>query len=355
MTLVDRARLATRLVGLVGLLAIPGIALAPGDARAQSAEAEVLFREGRKLLKAGKLEAGCDKIEASERLESSLGTLLNLGDCREKLGRHASSWAAFRKAEAVAKRSGNEAKRQAEAGRRAAALEPKLSNMVIQVAERVDGLVVRREDDVVDPAVWNTAVPLDPDTYTIVAEAPGYKPWRTEVAIGGKLRRQVVTVPRLERLPVAVRPPDQREVSPPVAVWPSPTVSPPLLERVEQPIVIRRARRGMWTPARKISAGLAVVGVASLGGGIYYGLRSRDQQADSDELCPQTLCDNASGLRLNDSAQTSATRANLLYAVGGTAIAASVLIWVLGAPEDETVVTPTVGAGRVGVSFGGKF
>lgn len=351
MTLVDRAHLVAR---LVALLAIPGIALAPGDARAQSAEAEVLFREGRKLLKAGRLEAGCDKIEASERLESSLGTLLNLGDCREKLGRYASAWAAFRKAEAVAKRSGNEAKRQAEAGRRAAALEPKLSNMVIQVTERVDGLVVRREDEVVDPAVWNTALPLDPDTYTIVAEAPGYKPWRTEVAIGGKLRRQVVTVPRLERLPVAVKPPQPREVASPVAVAPS-LVRPPLVEHVEQPIVIRRARPGMWTPARKISAGLAVLGVASLGGGIYYGLRSRDQQADSDELCPQTLCDNVEGLRLNDSAQTSATRANILYAAGGTAIAASVLIWVLGAPDDETVVTPTVGAGRVGMAFGGKF
>ncbi|MBA3394576.1 MAG: tetratricopeptide repeat protein [Deltaproteobacteria bacterium] len=353
MTLVDRARLAAR---LVALLAIPGIALAPGDARAQSAEAEVLFREGRKLLKAGRLEAGCDKLEASERLESSLGTLLNLGDCREKLGRHASAWAAFRKAEAVAKRSGNEAKRQAEAGRRAAALEPRLSNMVIQVTAPVDGLVVRREDEVVDPAVWNTAVPLDPDTYTIVAEAPGYKPWRAEVPIGGKLRRQVVTVPKLERLPVAVKPP---EPPAPVAVAPSPMASSPLSAplgaRVEEPIVIRRARPGMWTPARKISAGLAVVGAASLGGGIYYGLRSRDQQADSNELCPQTLCDNASGLRLNDQAQTSATRANILYAVGGTAMAASILIWVLGAPEDETVVTPTVGAGRVGVSFGGKF
>src|ERR1044071_9787666 len=56
-------------------------------ARAQSAEAEALFRDGRALIKAGKLASGCDRLAASERLESSVGTLLNLGDCREKLGK----------------------------------------------------------------------------------------------------------------------------------------------------------------------------------------------------------------------------------------------------------------------------
>ena len=74
----------------VAALVATGILASVSLASAQSAEAEVLFRDGKKLLKAGKLAAGCDKIEASERLESSVGTLLNLGDCRERLGRLAS-------------------------------------------------------------------------------------------------------------------------------------------------------------------------------------------------------------------------------------------------------------------------
>src|SRR5215470_8290283 len=131
------------------------------DARAQSAEAEALFRDGRSLIKAGNLAPGCDKLAASERLESSVGTLLNLGDCREKLGKLASAWAAFRKAEALARRTGGDERRQAEAERRARLLEPRLANLVIQVGHRIDGLIVRRDDELVDDAVWNTALPVD--------------------------------------------------------------------------------------------------------------------------------------------------------------------------------------------------
>src|SRR5262245_27685397 len=153
------------------------------DARAQSAEAEALFRDGRSLVKRGKLAAGCDKLAASERLESSVGTLLNLGDCREKLGKLASAWAAFRKAEEMAKRSGSDDKRQAEAARRATQLEPRLSNLVVEVSGAVAGLIVRRDGEVVDAAVWNTAMPIDSGTYTIAAEAPGFVAWSAPVTV----------------------------------------------------------------------------------------------------------------------------------------------------------------------------
>src|SRR5262245_26486835 len=104
---------------LADVAIVAAVAIAPRAARAQSPDAEMLFREGRALLKAGKLAAGCDKIEASERIESSIGALLNLGDCRAKLDMTATAWAAFRKAEAMARRAGD-ARRQAEAARRAA-------------------------------------------------------------------------------------------------------------------------------------------------------------------------------------------------------------------------------------------
>src|SRR5688500_14584557 len=158
MTLVDRVR-------AVALLAATGLVLQLPTAHAQSAEAEVLFRDGRKLIKQGKVAAGCDKLAASERLETSIGTLLNLGDCREKLGKLASSWAAFRKAEAMAKRAGREEKRQLEARNRALKIEPHLAHLVIQVDLKVDGLVVKRDNLALEPGAWNTAVPVDPGSY----------------------------------------------------------------------------------------------------------------------------------------------------------------------------------------------
>ena len=85
------------------------VAASSTTARAQSAEAEMLFREGKRLIKDGKIAEGCDKLEASDRIESSVGTLLNLADCREKNQQLATAWATFRKAAASAK---NESCRQ---------------------------------------------------------------------------------------------------------------------------------------------------------------------------------------------------------------------------------------------------
>ena len=334
------------------LIACAVVLGAAAPARAQSAEAEVLFREGRKLVKAGKLQPGCDKIEASEKLESSVGTLLNLGDCREKLGRHASAWAAFKKAEAQAKVRGRDEKRRNEASKRALALEPKLSHLVLMVNNRIDGLVIKRDDEVIDAPMWNTPLPVDPDTYTIVAEAPGFKPWRTEIEVGGKLRRQVVTIPALERAPIAVQPPKQEPLAPttlpPVVVQPP---APATTVTVEN----RPASPSIWTGSRKVAVGIGVVGAAAVGTGIYFGMRARDQQDQSDELCPGTICDVPEGLRLNDRAQDSARNANILYAAGGAALAASAIIWFVGGPDKEARVTPAVGAGHAGVSIGGKF
>src|SRR5689334_2197625 len=123
-------------VSRVVVVAVAASFTIPSIARAQSAGAEALFREGRTLIKAGKLDAGCDKLEASEKIESSVGTLLNLGDCREEQGRTATAWAAFRKAEAMAKRAGGDNKRQSEAARRADKLEGSLATITIQVGAK---------------------------------------------------------------------------------------------------------------------------------------------------------------------------------------------------------------------------
>jgi len=315
------------------------ISFAPlSTAHAQSAEAEVLFRDGRALIKKGKIAVGCDKLAASERLESSVGTLLNLGDCREKLGKLASAWAAFRKAEAMAKRSGGDDKRQGEAGRRAAQLEPRLATLVIEVPSRVDGLVVRRDGEQVDDASWGTPLPVDPGSYAIVAEAPGHLAWHDTVTVAPGAKRQVVAVPALERAPVAAAP----EAG---AVWPPPTA----------PVVARPIHeRGTWSATRKVSVAVALVGAGALGTGAYFGVHARTLQDRADQRCPQSSCDDPEGLRLNDQAQTSATRANILYIAGGAVLATAVVMWFVGAPG-ETVIAPTAGHGQYGVALAGSF
>jgi hypothetical protein len=331
-------------MSLAVVAALVAMFAAGREARAQSAEAEALFRDGRALIKAGKLAPGCDKLAASERLETSIGTLLNLGDCREKLGKLASAWAAFRKAEAIAKRAGGDERRQAEAGRRAAQLEPRLSNLVIDVSRRIDGLIVRRGDEVVDPATFNTPLPVDPGSYTIAAEAAGFAPWRTTVTVAAGTTRKVVEIPALT--PMAPPP-----AEPVAAVWPPPR--PEFVRRTPPP------ERGTWSVARGFSAALAIAGAGAIGTGVYFGLHSRDLSDRADARCPMTTCGDTEGLRLNDQAQTAASRANILYIAGGAAIASAAVLWFVGAPSEVAVVpiasAPGSGPPSVGLAMTGSF
>jgi hypothetical protein len=335
MTCGDRARGgAVPIAALIGC----GLVLGGGAARAQSAEAEVLFRDGRKLIQAGKLAQGCDKIEASDRLESSVGALLNLGDCREKLGELASAWAAFRKAESQAKHAGNDEKRRAEARRRAAALEPRLVYLVLQIDRPASGLVVRRDDAPVDAALWNTAVPIDPGTYEISAAAPGFLPWRTRVAIDARLRRRVVSIPELEAEPPAAAP---------VAAARAPA-APATAVHARAP-----RRSTTWTTSRKVSAVAAAAGAGALGAGAFFGWRARSLAERADRRCPDVMCGDPTGLSLNADARAAASTANILYAAGGAAALTAAVLWFAGKPGD-TAIRPGV-AGHAGISLVGRF
>lgn len=335
-----------------GLLAVAACGLVAHGARtahAQSAGAEALFREGRALIKQGKLEAGCEKLDASEKLESSVGTLLNLGDCKEKLGKTASAWAAFRKAEAMAKRDGNDRKRQGEAAKRAQKLESQLSNLIIQVGN-TNGISLRLDGEALDTGVHNTPIPVDPGAHTVIAEAPGHKPFKTEVSIGKGGKRYVV-IPTLEKEPVAVTPPAAAApvVPPPTATRPSVVVDTPPPE----PVYITRT--STWSGTRKVAVGVGVLGAAAVGAGIYFGTRADDLQAESDAICPTTTCGDPEGLRLNDEAQDNALRANILFIAGGAAVATATVMWFVGGPDEERVIAPAVGNGTYGAAFVGRF
>jgi tetratricopeptide (TPR) repeat protein len=342
MTLVDR----------IAVIALVLIAFA-APAAAQNIEAEALFRDGKRLMKEGKIGEACDKFEASERLESSVGTLLNLADCREKNKQLATAWAAFLKAEAAAKRAGNDAKRQAEAKKRAKDLEPRLSYLTISVPEtsRIEGLTISRNGTNVDPALWNSGAPVDIGTYVIKASAPGHEPWSTEVTVSAEGEKASVEVPRFKAIEELV--PDE------------PPPPPPDDGTKEVPLPPGDEPRdggggGTFTPMRYAAIGTGVLGVVALGAGVALGLEAKDLQSQADEICPEAACNDMAAVQLNEDAQGKAMQANIGFAVGGVAIAGAVALWILGAPDDERgeesmSLTPLVGGDRVGFALGGRF
>jgi hypothetical protein len=298
--------------------------------------AEALFREGRRLLKEGKIPEACEKLDASARLDESVGTLLNLGDCREKNDQLATAWATFLKAASAARAKHDD--RETVARQRASALEPRLSLLTISVPEasRVDGLVIRRNDTQVDAALWNQGVPVDAGNYEIAGEAPGHEPWSTKVQIRGDGLKQSVEVPRFKQLKDLVAP------APKPATEPEPTHD----SEVDAPTPAR------FTTLRKVSIGSAALGVIGIAGGIRYGLLAKDLDRQSNAICPGTVCGDAHARALNQSAQRDALASEVMFGVGGAAVAGAVVLWVVGAPA---TVTPIVGGGETGVVVAGRF
>jgi hypothetical protein len=195
---------AKRLVCHAALLALVGGA---GPLRAEEGArdikaAEALFREGRALLVRGEIAAACEKLEQSRRLDESGGTLMNLADCHQKLGKTATAWAEFLAAEQRS-RSDGRAARAAEAKRRAAALESVLSRLTILAPRAVPGLEIRRDDQLVTSDQLGVAVPVDPGAHRIVASAPGYEPTAIDMTLGAQADSQTLTLPELQPLPGA--------------------------------------------------------------------------------------------------------------------------------------------------------
>jgi hypothetical protein len=175
-------------------------------AYADPAAAEALFREGRALLERGELAPACEKLEASNALDPSSGTLLNLAACRLKQGRTATAWAHFVSAQRLAENQ-SRSEQASEAERRALELEPRLSTLTLLAPDAVPGLEVRRGGQVVQPASLGSAVPVDPGLIVIEASAPGYQSARLEITVAEVADRKVIEIPKLERIAVAGPPP----------------------------------------------------------------------------------------------------------------------------------------------------
>jgi len=147
------------------LLILLSVLYPPPAAAGDSAMADKLFAAARKLMKQKKYTEACPKLEASFKLDEQLGTVLNLGDCYEQLGRLATAWAKF--GEAVEWASRDQDDREAYASRRRSALEPRLPKLRVNVVNPVATLAVFRGDTAVPAATYGMELPVDPGPYDI--------------------------------------------------------------------------------------------------------------------------------------------------------------------------------------------
>lgn len=310
-------------VGAIILFASPRV-------DAQNAAAEALFTDGERLMKEGKLAEACEAFEGSNRIEARAGTLINLGLCREQNAQLASAWSAFKDALARVK----DPKKQQVATDRVKAIEPRLSYLTISVADesRIDGLVVTRNAQVIDAALWNRAIPIDGGTYVIAGRAPGHEEWSTTVNIPVENGKVAVEVPRFKELAKLVAPPPTTTT----------TTTPEDVVEKDDPT----AAQSMFTPKRKLALGVAAVGVVALAGGVVFGLQAKGFKDDAFALCPDPQVACPDGDRASELSSKSASRglfANISYGVGAASLIGAGVLWFLGAPvaaDANVAVTP---------------
>ncbi len=284
--------------------------------------AEQLFRDGKELMKAGKLAEACAAFEASEKTEHNVATVMNAADCREKNHQYAAAWALFLQADSNTRGDASKAALNATAKKRVAALEPRLSFLTINVPDesRVEGLEVTRDGALVDPVEWNRSIPVDGGAHVVAGKAPGHESWSTTVTVAAEKDKQAVEVPKFKELPTIIN----HEAAPPdharAATAPPPAPSP-------------------FTTRRTIGLGVAGGGVVAAGVGIGLGLSARSLRSDAVATCPPSACDQAGQDRanaLNDRARKRALVANVAFGVAGAAVIAGAVLWIMGPPRSPS-------------------
>ena len=304
------------------------------------AAAEALFEQGKLLMQSGDYSQACQKLEASQKLDEGIGTLLYLADCYEKTGRTASAWAMFKEAASIAGAQGQES-RQKLASHRAKTLEPALVKVVIEVAQgnvALLGFEVRNDGVAIPAAQFGFPVPVDPGEHRIEASAPGKRAYSDAIKV--TKGEGHVKVPLLEDLPVANSTPSQ----PSASALPEVASSSSMAMQSTTNGAPERDTAGN-SSQRLVSYVVGGAGVVGMGIGAYFGLTAMHDHNSSKSACTTSdanACYPQALGQYNDAVREA--RASTIAFVAGGALLATGLVLYLTAPESKSLAVHTSAA-----------
>jgi hypothetical protein len=290
---------ARRLLGPIAALlcslsiALPGRAQQPPPKPAldpNSAEAEVQFLAGREAMKKGDLPLAAQLFRRSQELHPAAGTLLNLANVEERIGRLATALDLFQTA-LTQLGDGDDRIQIAKDG--IARLAPRVPSLKI---ERVAGAPPATRIAVDDAPIAASGVgadqPMNPGTYRLLVTAPGHEPRSYEVKLGEG-----------QHTALAVEP------GKPVAA----------LAAAQAPA----PRSGT---ARTLGFALGGVGVAGLGIGAVTGILAIVKKGQLDTTCPDSTKCSAEGLRLEGGGKALAGVSTAALIVGVVGVGAGLTL-----------------------------
>lgn len=374
----------------------------PGGARA-------LADQGRVLMQKHRYDEACAKLETSVRLEADIGAQLSLAECNEHLGKLATAWKGFVDV-ATRSQAANQPEREKAALKRAQALEPRLSKLVIDAPTDVQGLEVRRDGIAIEASQWGTSIPIDPGNHRITAVAPGKQRWATTVQAYERktarvaIPRELTPIPDLFATPITLPTTAPQPAS--VATKPDTTAppAPPPAAAAKVPTAaeVLAIQRGQTLPSAPPTAGVAGVtsrqdeapiaatptvptasadppaptqsslrfsgfdeptpswqtigwviagaGVAGIGLGTGFGLASIDKRDAARGHCNGDRCD-ATGVTLRNDAITDGSISTASMLLGAGALAGGLVVvftTMTGSHETAKTIRPAPSVARQG-------
>jgi hypothetical protein len=292
-------------------------------ASAQSTDpvaATELFKQGREAMSKGDHATACRKFGDSARLDVKVGTLLNLAECEEKLGKIAAARRDVQRALDIARAQNDD--RAELAKTRLAALDKRVPKLTVTLTSKVEARV-RRDDVELGEGSLGSPLPVEPGEHVVVVSAPKHqdRTFNVKLAEG-------------EQQTLAV------DVGPEDAAAPS-----------GAPAKSENASNGLRTTGWIVGG----AGVASLGAGAIFALMAMSANSKSNETCVDNLCDRA-GKESRDDALAAGNVATAFFILGGVAVAAGGVMILTSPSERKTArLAPVVSPHIAGLSLGGAF
>jgi hypothetical protein len=310
-------------VGAMALLASASRADEPSSAEQPSQRtlaAEELFKLGRSLITKHRYKEACEKLNASEKIDPAVGTLVSLGECYSGLGRSASAWLAYRSAIALATQRHDP--RKAGVEERAAAVEPQISNLVLRLSgDATSSTQIAIDGEPLGRDIVGAPIPIDPGPHSIVVAAPGYKKWSGRI--------QVETLG--DTIPVEVPP----------------------LEPLPDPAVVESARKAAAT-RRTVGLVAGGVGLVGLGVGLILGSQAIVKIHEANDACPSgPTCSNASAVNENQSGKSFGIASSVVVPVSLAVLGAGTFLFFAshGPRQTEVAADVSPGGGRLRVGW----
>ena len=336
---------STRFAALACAILGPSLAMAPTAHADSHAEAVVLFDQGLKDMKAGRLDKACGELQSSLALVKDSGTKGALARCNGLAGKVATAWLLWRELADTAPKPDL----RSDAAAQAAKLEARLPRYAIKLAAPMDNLVVEINGVPVATSV-SVPVPIDPGKLTVNAvrrdgDHDASQAWSHEYAIS-EGQTLTIEVPKLAPLAVAVKPPVPRPVD---------------VTHVDAPVVDgdaaeRRHHRHV------VAVVLGAVAIGAGGAAGYFGLDAHNKYNDAKATCGGMIdhCPTNALARSKaqvDNARTSALVSTIAGAGAGALAIAAIVVWATApsAESRQVTVAPTAGNGSVGFVLGGQF